>query len=161
MANAVKGVIASVKGAPVKVETILVPDPGPGEVMVRVQACGVCHTDLHYREGAINNDYHGPTDGRGMSQRSLRARGSGRVPPFLENPWIRQTRQGDYLDVYQLMQLLAAREETDWRVGNQPAPTDPVFLVESNYQGFNLFNYDRHWYGLRTQDGFPKTARTS
>ena len=45
------------KGAPVCVETIVVPDPGPGEALVRVQACGVCHTDLHYREGAINDDF--------------------------------------------------------------------------------------------------------
>ena len=57
MAQAVKGVIAGAKGEPVKVETILVPDPGPGEALVRVQACGVCHTDLHYREGAITNDF--------------------------------------------------------------------------------------------------------
>jgi threonine dehydrogenase-like Zn-dependent dehydrogenase len=41
----------------VTVETIVVPDPGPGEAKVRVQACGVCHTDLHYREGAINDDF--------------------------------------------------------------------------------------------------------
>jgi S-(hydroxymethyl)mycothiol dehydrogenase len=39
------------------VETVLVPDPGPGEALVRVQACGVCHTDLHYREGGINDDF--------------------------------------------------------------------------------------------------------
>lgn len=45
------------KGAPVSVETVVVPDPGPGEALVRVQACGVCHTDLHYREGAINDDF--------------------------------------------------------------------------------------------------------
>ena len=57
MANQVKGVIAAAKGAPVSVETITVPDPGPGEALVRVQACGVCHTDLHYREGAINDDF--------------------------------------------------------------------------------------------------------
>ena len=57
MAQAVKGVIAGAKGAPVRVETILVPDPGSGEALVRVQACGVCHTDLHYREGAITNDF--------------------------------------------------------------------------------------------------------
>jgi S-(hydroxymethyl)mycothiol dehydrogenase len=57
MANAVKGVIAGAKGAPVRVETILVPDPGPGEALVRIQACGVCHTDLHYREGVITNDF--------------------------------------------------------------------------------------------------------
>ena len=49
--------VARAKGAPVAVETILVPDPGPGEALVRVQACGVCHTDLHYREGAINDDF--------------------------------------------------------------------------------------------------------
>ena len=42
---------------PVSVETILVPDPGPGEAVVKVQACGVCHTDLHYREGGINDDF--------------------------------------------------------------------------------------------------------
>ena len=38
-------------------EDIIVPDPGPGEALVRVQACGVCHTDLHYREGAINDEF--------------------------------------------------------------------------------------------------------
>ena len=57
MANQVKGVIATAKGAPVSIETVTVPDPGPGEALVRVQACGVCHTDLHYREGAINDDF--------------------------------------------------------------------------------------------------------
>jgi len=53
----VRGVVARSKGAPVTVETILVPDPGPGEALVRVQACGVCHTDLHYREGGIGDDF--------------------------------------------------------------------------------------------------------
>jgi S-(hydroxymethyl)mycothiol dehydrogenase len=53
----VRGVVARSKGAPVSVETILVPDPGPGEALVQVQACGVCHTDLHYREGGINDDF--------------------------------------------------------------------------------------------------------
>ena len=53
----VRGVVAKAKGAPVTIETILVPDPGPGEAVVRIQACGVCHTDLHYREGGINDDF--------------------------------------------------------------------------------------------------------
>src|SRR5690348_5212966 len=53
----VKAVIARSKGAPVELVTINVPDPGPGEAVVRVQACGVCHTDLHYREGGINDDF--------------------------------------------------------------------------------------------------------
>lgn len=57
MVNEVKGVIAGAKGKPVTMTTILVPDPGPGEALVRVQACGVCHTDLHYREGAITDTF--------------------------------------------------------------------------------------------------------
>src|SRR3954466_13231658 len=57
MAQQVRGVVAKAKGEPVSVETIEVPDPGPGEVLVAVQACGVCHTDLHYRQGAINDDF--------------------------------------------------------------------------------------------------------
>jgi S-(hydroxymethyl)mycothiol dehydrogenase len=57
MAYEVRGVVARSKGAPVSIETIVVPDPGPGEAVVDVQACGVCHTDLHYREGGINDDF--------------------------------------------------------------------------------------------------------
>jgi S-(hydroxymethyl)mycothiol dehydrogenase len=57
MAQEVRGVIAKAKGAPVTVETIIVPDPGPGEAVVDIQACGVCHTDLHYREGGINDEF--------------------------------------------------------------------------------------------------------
>jgi S-(hydroxymethyl)mycothiol dehydrogenase len=53
----VRAVVARRKGDPVSVETINVPDPGPGEAVVQVQACGVCHTDLHYREGGINDDF--------------------------------------------------------------------------------------------------------
>src|SRR5580698_7803250 len=57
MAHEVRGVIARGKGAEVEVTTVLVPDPGPGEALVKVQACGVCHTDLHYREGGIGEDF--------------------------------------------------------------------------------------------------------
>ncbi|MGW3044716.1 S-(hydroxymethyl)mycothiol dehydrogenase [Kitasatospora sp. NPDC001159] len=57
MPQQVKAVIARAKGAPVEVTTIVVPDPGPGEAVVRIQACGVCHTDLHYREGGINDEF--------------------------------------------------------------------------------------------------------
>ncbi len=53
----VRGVVAKAKGAPVSVETINIPDPGANEVVVTIQACGVCHTDLHYREGGINDDF--------------------------------------------------------------------------------------------------------
>jgi S-(hydroxymethyl)mycothiol dehydrogenase len=57
MASHVNGVVAKAKDAPVEIVTIVVPDPGPGEALVTVQACGVCHTDLHYREGGIGDDF--------------------------------------------------------------------------------------------------------
>jgi len=57
MSHQVRGVVAKGKGAPVVIETIVVPDPGPGQALVQVQACGVCHTDLHYREGGINDEF--------------------------------------------------------------------------------------------------------
>lgn len=57
MSQTVRGVVALGKGAPVTIEQITVPDPGPGEAVVQVQACGVCHTDLHYREGGINDEF--------------------------------------------------------------------------------------------------------
>jgi len=57
MSQQVQAVVARAQGAPVELVTINVPDPGPGEAVVKVQACGVCHTDLHYREGGINDEF--------------------------------------------------------------------------------------------------------
>ncbi|CAN5795347.1 S-(hydroxymethyl)mycothiol dehydrogenase [soil metagenome] len=57
MATTAQGVVATGKGEPVSVVEIIVPDPGPGEALIQVQACGVCHTDLHYRQGAINDEF--------------------------------------------------------------------------------------------------------
>jgi S-(hydroxymethyl)mycothiol dehydrogenase len=57
MSQQVQAVIARAKGEPVRIETITVPDPGPGEAVVKVGTCGVCHTDLHYREGGISDDF--------------------------------------------------------------------------------------------------------
>ena len=57
MSQTVRGVISRSKGKPVELVDVVIPDPGPGEVVVDVKACGVCHTDLTYREGGINDDY--------------------------------------------------------------------------------------------------------
>lgn len=57
MPQTVRAVVASKVGAPVETTEIVIPDPGPGEAVVTIQACGVCHTDLHYREGGINDDF--------------------------------------------------------------------------------------------------------
>ncbi|MEX5257199.1 alcohol dehydrogenase catalytic domain-containing protein, partial [Kocuria arenosa] len=53
----VRAVVVTAKNAPATLETILVPDPGPGEALVDVLTCGVCQTDLHYKEGAVGDDY--------------------------------------------------------------------------------------------------------
>jgi S-(hydroxymethyl)mycothiol dehydrogenase len=57
MALTVTGVVALAANQPTEQRTIVLPDPGPNDVVVRVQACGVCHTDLHYRNGGINDDF--------------------------------------------------------------------------------------------------------
>ncbi|QSE80679.1 S-(hydroxymethyl)mycothiol dehydrogenase [Rhodococcus koreensis] len=57
MPQQVRGVIARSKGAPVEIATVNIPDPGPGEVVVEIAACGVCHTDLTYRDGGINDEF--------------------------------------------------------------------------------------------------------
>ncbi|WP_327101599.1 S-(hydroxymethyl)mycothiol dehydrogenase [Nocardia vinacea] len=57
MSEIVRGVIARRAGAPVELADIIIPDPGPHDVVVRVLACGVCHTDLTYRDGGINDEF--------------------------------------------------------------------------------------------------------
>ncbi|MYS54349.1 S-(hydroxymethyl)mycothiol dehydrogenase [Streptomyces sp. SID6013] len=57
MSQQVRGVVVTAKDAPAEVTTIVVPDPGPGEVVVRIGACGVCHTDLHYKQGGIGDEF--------------------------------------------------------------------------------------------------------
>ncbi|MFI6213852.1 S-(hydroxymethyl)mycothiol dehydrogenase [Nocardia brasiliensis] len=57
MSETVRGVIARSKGTQVELVDVVIPDPGAHDVVVRVQACGVCHTDLHYREGGINDEF--------------------------------------------------------------------------------------------------------
>ena len=65
----VRGVVARGKGEKVSVETMVCRIPGPGEAWCEVQACGVCHTDLHYREGGINDELPVPARSRGSRRR--------------------------------------------------------------------------------------------
>ena len=57
MSENVNGVIARAKGAEVETVTIGIPEPGPNDVIVKIQACGVCHTDLAYRDGDIEDAF--------------------------------------------------------------------------------------------------------
>ena len=51
MAKMMKAAVVHQFGKPLVIEDVLVPVPGPGEILVKVMACGVCHTDLHAAEG--------------------------------------------------------------------------------------------------------------
>lgn len=75
MSQTVRGVISRKKGQPVELVDIVVPDPGPGEALVDVIACGVCHTDLTYREGGINDS----TRSCSATRPRARSRPSGRA----------------------------------------------------------------------------------
>lgn len=57
MVHKVKGAVVLSKNAPVTLETILIPEPGPGEALVDIITSGVCHTDLHYKQGGISDDF--------------------------------------------------------------------------------------------------------
>src|SRR5690625_1531958 len=53
----VRAVVVKGKNEPATLETILVPDPGPGEALVDVVTCGVCQTDLHYKVGGVGDEF--------------------------------------------------------------------------------------------------------
>ena len=57
MLQNVRAAIASVKGQPAELADDVIPDPGPPDVVVALRACGVCHTDLAHRDGAITDEY--------------------------------------------------------------------------------------------------------
>ena len=57
MSQTVTGVIARAKGAEVEQVDVVIPDPGPNDVVVKIEACGVCHTDLAYRDGDIEDAF--------------------------------------------------------------------------------------------------------
>jgi alcohol dehydrogenase, propanol-preferring len=51
MVKMMKAAVVRQFGKPLVIEDVPVPVPGPGEILVKVMACGVCHTDLHAAEG--------------------------------------------------------------------------------------------------------------
>lgn len=57
MSQTVTGAIARTQGATVELVPVVVPDPGPQDVLVKVVSCGVCHTDMAYRDGDINDEF--------------------------------------------------------------------------------------------------------
>src|SRR5689334_7556757 len=51
MTQHMRAAVVRAFGAPLEIEELPVPTPGPGEVLVQIKATGVCHTDLHAADG--------------------------------------------------------------------------------------------------------------
>ena len=51
MAKTMKAAVVRMFGQPLTIDEVPIPEAGPGMIQVRIQACGVCHTDLHAAEG--------------------------------------------------------------------------------------------------------------
>jgi D-arabinose 1-dehydrogenase-like Zn-dependent alcohol dehydrogenase len=51
MATTMKAAVVHEFGRPLRIEDVPVPEPGPDQILVKVEACGVCHTDLHAADG--------------------------------------------------------------------------------------------------------------
>ncbi len=51
MATTMKAAVVRAFGQPLSIEEMPIPTPGPGEVLVKIMATGVCHTDLHAADG--------------------------------------------------------------------------------------------------------------
>jgi len=47
----VKAAVVPALGAPLQIRDVPVPEPGPGQVLVRIETCGLCHTDIHAARG--------------------------------------------------------------------------------------------------------------
>lgn len=51
MAQSMKAAVVHAFGEPLRIEEVPVPTPGRGQILVKIAASGVCHTDLHAAEG--------------------------------------------------------------------------------------------------------------
>ena len=50
-----RAMVMAAAGKPLELKEVPVPTPGPGQVLIRIQACGVCRTDLHIVDGELTS----------------------------------------------------------------------------------------------------------
>jgi alcohol dehydrogenase, propanol-preferring len=89
-----KAMVFTGKGIPLKLQDLPVPTPGPGQVLIRVSACGICRTDLHIIDGELTEPKRPLVPGHQIVGR-VAATGSG-VSAFREGdrvgvPWLGYT----------------------------------------------------------------------
>ena len=108
----------------------------------------------HPGEGYINIDYHGPSDGRGMSSRSLAVRESGVIQPGLENGAIRALRTNPQLDRRAALEQLDSPLDEQWREAFRSASVDdgPRLITKAFMGAFDVYTYRGCWYGIPTCD---------
>lgn len=53
MPETMRAMVLEEPGHELVLRELALPEPGPGELVVRVEACGVCRTDLHVRDGEL------------------------------------------------------------------------------------------------------------
>ena len=51
MAKTMKAAVVREFKKPLSIDEVPVPEVGPGQILVKIEACGVCHTDLHAADG--------------------------------------------------------------------------------------------------------------
>lgn len=136
---------------------------GPYELSFRLRNAGfrevwlrdeyLYHT-WHPGESGINLDYQGPSDGRGIAQRALEARDSGRVLPYRENPALQAMRLGHGTAAAERSLLLDAETDGLWKsIAEQFRASRRVRLVQAGFHGFDLYSYAEHWYAVAIGEG--------
>ncbi len=110
----------------------------------------------HPNQTSINSDYSGPHDGRYLSLRSLHARASGQIHPYLENPCIRNESGANRFEEF--IRYVAEHPEPYWRADNPPPlPSDFVYRVENDYRGYDLLVHGDEWFAHPTGQEFDPT----
>jgi glycosyltransferase involved in cell wall biosynthesis len=136
---------------------------GPYELTFRLANAGCTERWLkdeylyhtwHPGESGFNLDYHGPSDGAGMSSRALEVRRNGRVQPALENGAIRALRANPSLDRRSALQFLASPDDAQWRDAARFGPGErTVRLVEKAFaRSYDIYSYRCDWYAVPTSD---------
>src|SRR6476659_9181456 len=88
---AVKSVRALAPGAPLELQTLPRPDPGPGQALIQVSACGVCRTDLHIADGELPQCRYPVTPGHEVVGRVIAGGERFRAGTRVGVPWLAWT----------------------------------------------------------------------
>jgi propanol-preferring alcohol dehydrogenase len=85
----VQAIVLDAPGQPLQAAELPDPVPGPGELLLRVRACGVCRTDLHLRDGELAPGHLPLVLGHQIVGEAIRGDGDGHAPGARVGvPWL-------------------------------------------------------------------------